>query len=31
LIANANWPKVVRSGDTAGLHAYSRDMLASLD
>ncbi|NDH40222.1 MAG: 12-oxophytodienoate reductase, partial [Gammaproteobacteria bacterium] len=31
LIANADWPKVVRSGDTSGLQAYSRDMLASLD
>jgi 2,4-dienoyl-CoA reductase-like NADH-dependent reductase (Old Yellow Enzyme family) len=31
LIANPNWPKVVRSGDTSGLSAYSKDMLASLD
>ena len=31
LIANPDWPKVVRSGDTAGLQAYSKDLLASLD
>ena len=30
LIANPDWPKVVRSGDTAGLHAYNKDLLAEL-
>jgi len=31
LIANPDWPKVVRSGDTAGLQAYSKDLLANLE
>ena len=31
LIANPDWPKVVRSGDTSGLQPYSKDLLASLD
>ncbi|MDG2461633.1 MAG: NADH:flavin oxidoreductase [Luminiphilus sp.] len=30
LIANPDWPKVVRSGDTSGLHAFSKDQLATL-
>jgi 2,4-dienoyl-CoA reductase-like NADH-dependent reductase (Old Yellow Enzyme family) len=31
LIANPDWSKVVRSGETSGLSAYSKDMLATLD
>ena len=31
LIANPDWPKVVRSGDTSGLRAFSKDQLATLD
>ena len=31
LIANPDWPKVVRSGDTLGLRAFSKDQLATLD
>ena len=31
LIANPDWPKVVRSDDTAGLQAYSKDLLANLE
>ena len=31
LIANPDWPKLVRFGDTAGLQAFSKDLLASLD
>ena len=30
LIANPDWPKVVRSGNTAGLQAYNKDLLAEL-
>jgi 2,4-dienoyl-CoA reductase-like NADH-dependent reductase (Old Yellow Enzyme family) len=30
LIANPDWPKVVRSGDTAALKAYNKDLLATL-
>jgi 2,4-dienoyl-CoA reductase-like NADH-dependent reductase (Old Yellow Enzyme family) len=30
LIANPDWPKVVRSGDTADLQAYNKDLLATL-
>ena len=31
LIANPDWPRVVRSGDTSGLRAFSKDQLATLD
>ena len=31
LIANPDWPQVVRSGDTADLQAYSKDLLANLE
>ena len=31
LIANPDWPKIVRYGDIAGLQAYSKDLLVSLD
>ena len=30
LIANPDWPKVVRSGDISGLQAYTKDLLAEL-
>ena len=30
LIANPDWPKVVRSGDTSDLQAYNKDLLAEL-
>ena len=30
LIANPDWPKVVRSGDTADLQPYNKDLLAEL-
>ena len=30
LIANPDWPKVVRSGDVAGLQPYNKDLLAEL-
>ena len=30
LIANPDWPKVVRSGDTADLQAYNKDLLSTL-
>ena len=30
LIANPDWPKVVRSGDTSALQAYNKDLLAEL-
>lgn len=31
LIANPDWAQVVRAGETSGLRAFSKDMLASLD
>ena len=31
LIANPDWPKVVRSGETSGLNAFSKELLATLD
>jgi 2,4-dienoyl-CoA reductase-like NADH-dependent reductase (Old Yellow Enzyme family) len=30
LIANPDWPKVVRSGDTADLQPFNKDLLAEL-
>jgi 2,4-dienoyl-CoA reductase-like NADH-dependent reductase (Old Yellow Enzyme family) len=30
LIANPDWPKIVRSGDTSGLRAFTKDQLATL-
>ena len=30
LIANPDWPKVVRSGDTADLQPYNKDLLSEL-
>ena len=30
LIANPDWPKLVRSGDTLALKPYSKDLLADL-
>jgi len=30
LIANPDWPKVVRSGETSGLNAFSKELLATL-
>lgn len=31
LIANPNWPKIVRSGETSDLSAFSKELLATLD
>jgi 2,4-dienoyl-CoA reductase-like NADH-dependent reductase (Old Yellow Enzyme family) len=31
LIANPDWPQVVRSGETSGLNAFSKELLATLD
>ena len=30
LIANPDWPKLVRSGDTSALQAYNKDLLVEL-